>query len=388
MWATTESLYTPADVERLIAVAHAYNFNAIYLQVRRAGDAYYVSETEPRSRKLADQPADYDPLAYALELAVLFDIEVHAWLNVNYAWPGPDAPPAPEHIANRHPEWVLVGRDGRRMTSYSRAKMSKLDAEGWYLDPAAPGFVDYFVNVAVEVAVNYDVDGVHLDFIRYPNFRFGYSRENRDRFSNERGGPDALLYGHQYLEEDIFRPAYGVNGLANRWLELRSLEWWDWRADEVTSVVKNVSDAVKAESPDCDVSAAVWQQPEHAYRYVGQNWLLWSERGYVDTIIPMAYWGAPTALAALDDRVAGSCADGTVRLMGIGAFNHDADYTAEACNVLYESETPGVVLFDYLSCVRNPEILSAITETAFAENLPPAETRDDRWYRKWYATRY
>jgi uncharacterized lipoprotein YddW (UPF0748 family) len=387
MWATTESLYSPTDVERLIAVAYAYNFNAIYIQVRRAGDAYYVSETEPRSLKLEGQPADYDPLAYAIELANLFGIEVHAWLNVNYAWPGPGAPPAPEHVANRHPEWVLVGRDGRRMTSYSRADMTRLDAEGWYIDPAAPGFAEYFAAVAAEVAVNYGVDGVHLDFIRYPNYRFGYSKENRDVFSAERGGPDALLYGYQYVEDDIFRPAYGVNGLANRWLDLHSLEWWDWRADNVTNVVKTVRDAVKAERPDCDVSAAVWQQPEHAYRYVGQDWLLWSERGYVDTIIPMAYWGAAPTLTALDDRVAGHCDDETVRLMGIGAFNHDADYTADVCDVLYESGTPGVILFDYLSCVRNPEILSAVVEGAFAENLPPAGARDNMWYRKWYAAR-
>jgi uncharacterized lipoprotein YddW (UPF0748 family) len=387
MWATTESLYTPADVERLIAVAYKYEFNTIYLQVRRAGDAYYVSETEPRSRKLEKQPADYDPLAYALELADLFDIEIHAWLNVNYAWPGPVAPPAPEHVANRHPEWVLVGRDGRRMTSYSRAAMKNLDAEGWYLDPAAPGFAEYFSGVAVEVATKYDVDGVHLDFIRYPNYRFGYSPENRNEFTTERGGPDPLLYGYQYVEEDIFHPAYGVEGLANRWLDLHSLEWWDWRADNVTSTVKTVRDALKTERENCIVSAAVWQQPEHAYRYVGQEWLLWAEQGYADTIIPMAYWGTPTALVALDDRAAARCAGGTERLMGIGAFNHDAAYTAEACGALYESGTPGVVLFDYFSFIRNPEILAALSEKAFAENLPPAGARDDRWYRKWYTVR-
>jgi uncharacterized lipoprotein YddW (UPF0748 family) len=387
MWATTEALYTPTDVERLISVAYACNFNAIYLQVRRAGDAYYVSETEPRSRKLEGQPDDYDPLAYAVELAGLFDIEIHAWLNVNYAWPGPEAPPAPEHIANRHPEWVLVGRDGRRMTSYSRAQMSGLDAEGWYLDPAAPGFADYFAGVAVEVAAAYDVDGVHLDFIRYPNFRFGYSRENRNAFSTERGDADPLLYAYQYVEEDIFRPAYGAGGLANRWLDLHSLEWWDWRADSVTTVVKTVRDAVKAERPDCVISAAVWQQPEHAYRYVGQEWLLWTEKGYVDTIIPMAYWGAAPALVTLDDRVAGRCAGGTERLMGIGVFNHDDAYAADVCEALYESSAQGVVLFDYLSCVREPEILSAVTEEALAEDLATAGRRDDRWYRKWYAVR-
>jgi len=387
MWATTESLYTPADVERLIAVAYAYNFNVIYLQVRRAGDAYYVSDTEPRSLKLESQPADYDPLTYALALAGLFDIEVHAWLNVNYAWPGPDAPPAAEHIANRHPEWVLSGRDGRRMTSYSRSRMSALDAEGWYLDPAAPGFADYFAGVAAEVAAKYAVAGIHFDFIRYPNYRFGFSKENRSAFCAERGGPDPILYGYQQVEEGIFRPAYSADGLAERWLDLKTLEWWDWRADNVTAVVKTARDAVKAEKPDCVVSAAVWQQPEHAYRYVGQEWLLWAEKGYVDTIVPMAYWGAAPALIALDDRVAGRCAGGTERLLGIGVFNHDAAYAAGICEALYDSGAPGVVMFDYLSCVREPAIMSAVTEEAFAEDLAPAGGRNERWYRKWYAVR-
>lgn len=387
LWATTESLYSPGDVERLIAVAYAFNFNAIYLQVRRAGDAYYSSATEPRSRKLEGQPDDYDPLGYALELADLFNLEIHAWLNVNYCWPGPAAAPADEHIANRRPEWVLVGRDGRRMTAYSRARMSALDAEGWYLNPAAPGFAEYFAGVAVEVATNYPVAGIHLDFIRYPNFRFGYSAEDRRDFLYERGGPDPVLFGYQYPGDELFLRAYGTYGLADRWLGLRSLEWWDWRADAVTRVVREVKNAVETARPDCPVSAAVWQHPEHAYRYVGQDWLAWVERDYVDVIIPMAYHGPPAAIRALDERVARHCLNPRGRMMGVGAFNHDAEYTAEVCETLYESGTPGVVLFDYLSLLRNPGILAEFRATNAGERTPAAGHRDGLWYRKWYALR-
>ena len=59
------------------------------------------SADEPRSRKLEGQPEDFDPLAETITCARLFDVEVHAWLNVNYIWPGPEMPPMKQHIANR-----------------------------------------------------------------------------------------------------------------------------------------------------------------------------------------------------------------------------------------------------------------------------------------------
>jgi uncharacterized lipoprotein YddW (UPF0748 family) len=366
LWVTTESLYNAAEIERLVATAAAYDVDALFVQVRRAGDAYYASEAEPRSRKLDGQPADFDPLAEVVTCARLFDVEVHAWLNVNYVWPGPEMPPLKGHVATRHPEWITVGRDSRRLTRYSKREMAATDTEGWYVDPAAPGFADYFAGVAAEVARRYDVDGIHLDFIRYPNYRFGYGKNVRKKYLSERGGQDPILLGYHKLDEDIWRPAIGYGGLAERWFDLHTVEWLDWRADQVTRVVAAARRAVKEADPDVRFSVAPWANPEHAYRYVGQYWLGWFDAGLVDIMCPMTYWGEAGRLASLAERLESRRGDAAL-YMGIGVFNHGAPYAASVAEGLADAPIDGVILFDYGSCWRKPTALGKLAETVPGE---------------------
>jgi uncharacterized lipoprotein YddW (UPF0748 family) len=293
---------------------------------------------------------------------------VHAWLNVNYVWPGPEMPPMKNHVASRHPEWVAVGRDGRRLTRYGKREMAGADAEGWYVDPAAKGFADYFAGVAAEVARDYDVAGVHLDFIRYPNYRFGYGKTVRKTYLDEQGGQDPILLGYHKLDDDIFRPGVGYEGLAVRWFDLHALEWLDWRADQVTRVVAAARRAVKNADPDIQFSAAPWADPEHAYRYVGQDWLGWFDRGLVDIMCPMTYWGDATKLTALANRLRGRRRDARLYL-GVGAFNHGASYPATIAAGLEGAAVDGVILFDYGSCWRKPAILPTLAEACPRESV-------------------
>ncbi len=362
LWVTTESLYNNDEVERLVATAAAYDVDALFVQVRRAGDAYYESATEPRSRKLEGEPEAFDPLAEVCACAKQFDIEVHAWLNVNYVWPGPEMPLAKNHVAARHPGWIAVGRDGRRLTRYTKGEMARSDTEGWYVDPAAEGFAEYFAAVAGEVAREYDVDGVHLDFIRYPNYRFGYGRDSRERYLKERGGQDPILLGYHKLGAEVFKPALGYDGLTNRWFDLHALEWLDWRADQVTRVLTAARAAVKEANADAQFSAALWADPEHAYRYVGQDWLGWLDRGLVDIACPMTYSGNAANLNALANRL-DSRRGGTKIYMGIGAFNHDGSYPAAIAEGLADAPVDGFILFDYGCCWRKATVLPTLAGT-------------------------
>jgi uncharacterized lipoprotein YddW (UPF0748 family) len=369
MWVTTESLYNHEEIERLVATAAAYGVDALFVQVRRAGDAYYESAFEPRSRKLEGQPDDFDPLAEVIICARVFGVEVHAWLNVNYVWPGPEMPPMKSHIANRRPEWIAVGRDSRRLTRYTKREMAAGDTEGWYIDPAADGFAEYFAAVAAEVVREYDVDGVHLDFVRYPNYRFGYGKNSRSRYLKERGRQDPILLGYHKLDDAVYNPAVGYDGLAARWFDLQELEWLDWRADRVTGAVGAARRAVKEADPEVQFSAAPWADPEHAYRYVGQDWLGWLDRGLVDIICPMTYWGDAAKLAALAQRLERRRGDALL-YMGVGAFNHDTPYPSAIVAGLADSPTDGIILFDYGSCWRKPGVLPALAE------IPPQERGD------------
>lgn len=368
LWVCSEAITSPEEVERMVATAAAFGVTDIFVQVRRAGDAYYASSSEPRSRKLEGQDPAFDPLAETVALASLFDLNVHAWLNVNYVWPGPDPPPSLAHVARRT-KWIAVGRDGRRMTSYTKKELARDDAEGWYVNPAADGFPSYFAKVAAEVAARYAVRGVHLDFIRYPNYRFGYGEADRAAFQKERSGIDPIFLGYHKGDGGIFRPAAGAAGLADRFFDLQQLEWYDWRADQVTRVVAETGRAVRDVRPDCEFSAAVWANPEHAYRYVGQDWLGWYRAGTVDTIVPMTYWGEAGKVGAVAYRLKESRPQGRV-LLGIGVFNHEEDYPRRVVAGLAKNPCDGVVLFDYGSCWEKPGVLPALAS-------PPINSKID-----------
>ena len=157
------------------------------MQVRGRGDAYYDSRNEPRPPLLANQPASFDPLELMLERAHRAGLKVHAWVNVNLISDA-QPPSARRHLVYPHPEWLMVPRPlaedlGRmnprdpeylhRLSEYARARSDRV--EGIFLSPIHKGAVDHATKVIGDIASRYDVDGIHLDYIRFPNDEFDYS---------------------------------------------------------------------------------------------------------------------------------------------------------------------------------------------------------------------
>ena len=130
------------------------NMNAVLWQCRQGGTAYYNSSYEPWGYYAGYNDPGYDPLAYAVEEAHKRGMELHAWFNVfQTSETRIQGTPAIEH-----PEWICRDRDGNPMTS-SRAVSPGLDAVR-----------EYTINVAMEIVRNYDIDGLHLDYVRWNEY--------------------------------------------------------------------------------------------------------------------------------------------------------------------------------------------------------------------------
>ena len=175
LWVVRTALASPVTIDRVVDDAQRAGFNALFVQVRGRGDAFYRSELVPRSDILAEQPAGFDPLARLLERARSHGLQVHAWMNMLLcAGFGRILPGG--HVAGVHPEWIMVPRSAARVALAERgqgllalvARHSSADAEGLYLSPSSPGVGDHLEAVVRELLRSYPVDGLHLDFIRYP----------------------------------------------------------------------------------------------------------------------------------------------------------------------------------------------------------------------------
>ena len=256
MWvdAFNDGIKSRAQVEKLIADAHRGNLNALIVQVRKRGDAYFNrSSVEPRAVDIKGSRG-FDPLGYLIQLAHASRprIEVHAWLNTFFA--GQES-----GVYRKHGDWVNLTNDG---------------ASGGYLDPAIPEVQTYTHKIFMNVALNYDVDGVHMDFVRYPGATWGYTAASLAQYKHETGASATPA------PEDP--------------------RWQAWRRDRVTAFVRDLHADLQQQKPSVKLSAALicfgggpasaadWVYTS-AYRSVLQDWRGWLANGYIDFGVPMNY---------------------------------------------------------------------------------------------------
>ena len=124
------------------------------------GTAWYDSRFEPWADELGGSDPGYDPLKLACEEAHRCGLELHAWVNVMPAWRGKTPPKNPDQLYNAHPEWFWYDQHGNRQALCS-----------FYvsLNPCLPEVRKYLVDVFYDLVSRYDVDGLHMDYIRFPN---------------------------------------------------------------------------------------------------------------------------------------------------------------------------------------------------------------------------
>lgn len=334
LWVVRDSLASPAAIRQVIDNAAAHHFNALFVQVRGRGDAYYQSALEPRAEELAGQPRRFDPLAEILRLAHARGLQVHAWMNTCLVWSKGRQPYSHAHVVNQHPDWLSRDAHGR----YSLRETN--DCEGAFLTPANLAARQHIHDVFLDVARRYDVDGIHFDYVRFPNSSYDYSDAALVRFKialqnsltpariaafARRGRHDRLVYPHAFPSQ-----------------------WQTFRRQQVTEMVASISHDIKALKPWVIISAAVFPNQSEARTLKGQDWPLWLQQGYLDAACPMAYAAStPQVAAQMAAAVATARRAGRFAYAGLGAWHIPAASTIAKIGVARALGAQGTVLFSY-----------------------------------------
>ena len=261
-WPSTKELTTGEQKQEFIELLDFYqelNFNAVIVQIRAAGDAFYASAYEPWSKYLTGEegrPPEpyYDPLEWMIAEAHERGYEFHAWFNPYRATFDKDTLAlAPNHAFNTHRDWMV--EYGKR----------------FYFNPGLPAVRRYTTNVIMEVVNKYDIDGVHFDDYFYP----------------------------YKVKEQVFADSltYALHGIG------KDIE--SWRRASVDSLVKNVSDSIRAVKPWVQFGISpfgVWRNASvdslGSNTRAGQTTfddlyadpLKWMEYQWIDNVIPQLYW--------------------------------------------------------------------------------------------------
>lgn len=351
VWVSRYDWSSRADLEALIDSVAGANFNMIYFQARVRSDAYYASSIEPWAQALAGlgQDPGWDPLAVALSRARFNGLEVHVWLNALIGWCTSSAIPetTPRHVLLQHPDWVMKTQSGSTTNSENCT----------FLSPGVPGVRTHLARVSADIVRRYNVDGIHLDYIRYPDATMSYDSQTVASYDAAKVSEPALTYDEH-------------------------------RRRQVTATVREVRDSIRAARPGAALSAAVWGIYQNTAGWSGvstgygsrfQDSRLWLQQGLIDAIAPMVYWSVkPTYGERLDfawlANDFASHAFGRHVYVGMGVSTPPPENFCPGCDVVKQiyatrrAQAQGVAVFR--ARLMHPQGWSALRAGPFPTKVP------------------
>jgi uncharacterized lipoprotein YddW (UPF0748 family) len=355
LWVQRTSLVSRDSVAKVVRAATDNGVNTLLVQVRGRGEAFYTSLVEPRASDLDAGPATFDPLATLLELAHAARIKVHAWVNVNLVASGTTLPRSRTHVAARHPEWLMVPRalastmrniDPRSpgyLGALSRwTRTNNTTVEGLFLSPLVPAAQDHTVEVVEELVSRYALDGLHLDYIRFPNPEFDYSSAALAEFRA------SLLPATTSADRERLDRAAGADPTA--WASARPAAWAAFRRDRLTALVERLTASARARRPGVTISAAVAPSPTDARDQKFQDWRTWAAAKLLDVVCPMIYTTESENFGAAATTAIEAAGPAPV-WAGIGAYRLPVARTADNVRTARRLGAAGVLLFSYESLV-------------------------------------
>lgn len=252
-----------------IAILHRTGCNALIFQVRAESDAWYRSSYEPWSKYLSGKQGEapegsWDPLAFVLEEAHKYGMEVHAWINPYRGASDATQPLDVKHPAHRYPSWFV--RYGNQII----------------LDPGLPEGRAYICNIIKDIVLRYDVDAIHLDDYFYPYPVAGQEFPDEESF-----GKYGLSVGYRPENKD------------------------SWRRNNVNLLIHDISCTLRQTKPWVRLGVSpfgIYRNKQthfigsqtaglQAYDDLYADVLHWANEGWIDYVVPQIYWNIGTKVA-------------------------------------------------------------------------------------------
>lgn len=310
VWDHDATGWYPGDWDRTAKLMADSGINALFVNCTWAGLAHYPSKLIPGSFTLERYG---DQLAQAIRAAKKYGIEVHAWI---VCWT----------LENSRAEFTGPLKKTDRM------QRSANGTERLWMNPAHPANRKHHLDLISEILSNYDVDGIHLDYIRYPDSDACFSTYTRQQFTKDTGvdiaeWPEEVQPGGRHRDTFV-----------------------QWRAGVISSFVRETRDHVKKLKPGVKLSAAVWGGYPQTINSIGQDWAAWMKSGLLDFVTPMNYANDLYRFTALvDQQLALPGVRGKI-YPGIGVTANESqlrgDQVVEQVLALRQRGVKGFALFD------------------------------------------
>ena len=321
----------PGDWARAAKELAAAGVNIILPNMAWAGVAHYPSKILPQSKTFTEYG---DQIAQCVQAAHAHGLQVHVWKIT----------------------WNLEGAPKEFVEKIREAGRTQVSATGEALNwlcPSHPKNVLLELNSILEIVTNYDVDGIHLDYIRYPGSHACYCEGCRERFVRTIRKPIS-----KWPAEVL--PKTGTYGE----------QYTEWRVQQITRLVRLIHKRSREVDPEIKISAAVFGWYPGCIKSIGQDWVAWAKSGYVDFVCPMNYTEDPGYFTELLTNQLALMPKNVPIYPGIGATASNSLLTPDAvAEQIYLSRSLGAsgwTIFDYsvdISETVLPALILGVTKS-------------------------
>lgn len=321
---------TSAEIVDTIQRVKNTGIDTIFLETYFHGKTIYPSQVMKDYGFLEqhDQFKGFDPLSVWLKEAHKRNIKVHVWFETFYAG-NANINNNPQSMLAINPEWGnKMGKDKDSLLP----SRSPSEHNGYFLDPANPLVQDFIMKLITEVSTKYDIDGINLDYIRYPqtvsiteNNSWGYTGYARREFK--------ALYGVDPADIKVSDPLW--------------LTWCNYRRGKITQMVKKIGTYGKQHN--IYVSAVIFPDRLTAMNTKLQDWKTWSDNNYINAFTPL--------FLTCDSKMANSMMKEVLQAMSkktdlyAGLFvTFMGGAEEDLIRQIHEArkvDTKGVIIFDY-----------------------------------------
>jgi uncharacterized lipoprotein YddW (UPF0748 family) len=354
IWLDRASIVQAANAEglkTLLARLHHAGINIVYFETFNAGFPIYPSKLTQANPLIKN----WDPLEVAVSEGHRLGMEIHAWvwsfavgnrrhnelIGMPPGYPGPvltDPELNNEALRNKH--------GGLAVDEHQH--------EFW-LSPASPKARTFLLNLYTEIVTHYAVDGIHLDYIRYPfqtsGTRMGYEAAGREAYHKATGK--------------------SVDDTTADGMRL----WAAWKTVQVSNFVRDISVTLRPLRPSLKISAAVFPMRRSTrLTAIQQDWETWVDHGWVDTLSPMSYTTDPQRLQTMYEAVVSSPKLHVLVYPGIALNRLDNGQLLLQLEALRDKGSLGSTLF--AATHLNPSKADALGSGAFRQVNPIPPHRD------------
>ena len=352
VWIDVRSIpNTPEGIETMVKWLASANFNAILLESFYLGQTIYPSDFlagQGLTRQMAVYTLeDFDPLEVFINAAHRQSMQVHAWFDMFYV--GLNQPGV---FLEKFPSWQAVNRDGT--VGYNQGKN-----RFYWVCPLHRGVKEFYTGLITEAVKKYDLDGVHLDYMRFPASTIAdtcYADEHRELFTAQFGVDPVKL--DPIIQPEIYR------------------SWNQYRARSVTDLLAKINTEVHRLNPEIILSVAVQPRGMAIELNPGflQDWPYWAENHLLDVLIPMTYSSRANEMKGLAVWVNTFLLGNLPSFAGLQSFNlPDTGTFTKQIEIARSYHFQGVSIFAY--SYLNDELLASLKKGPFLETAEAPSRR-------------